>query len=494
MFKRLLLALVLSLIGTSAWAQNPQCPTRPPGDSSNACANTAFVTAAVGTLPTPTNPFLFSQLSPGGSAAGFAPLALYQEIFPGVTSFDTVDSALDIPASSAIINQAAWGAYVRNRSGGNGTIGNGVGFFAAVTAETNSTATWGANLLCQTSSSRVVGSGTGRVCIGVESDMNAMNAGDDVFGFEASGNSLAQPALAIAYETFPLGTGFTWTYAYKTEDAAAIAATSFGSLASTANSLGQPSYYHWRNSSAVDETISLQASGGFFIVAGSTGFAGFDVSGGSLYLSQGFSIVGNGKLLIGTDGSNDTVVGNAAQTTVVSSLTTQGATCNSSGGALSSSATGPCPGQTIPTSALTTGTSGSSPTAGQLGETITNTGSAGVSIGNNTVVTLATVTLSAGDWNCSGQTQITFGVSTVATSNNIGITSTPVSFPAFPAGIVDTYAAATTSASVPNVFPYYIETVIVRPTTSTSYSLVVQIAHSAGTVTGQGYLQCVRQD
>ena len=40
MFKWLLLLLLLA---TPAWAQNPTCPTRPVGDSSNACASTAFV-------------------------------------------------------------------------------------------------------------------------------------------------------------------------------------------------------------------------------------------------------------------------------------------------------------------------------------------------------------------------------------------------------------------------------------------------------------------
>jgi hypothetical protein len=47
--KKLLLALGLWLGLTSgALAQNPTCPTRPPGDSSNACASTAFVGNAVG--------------------------------------------------------------------------------------------------------------------------------------------------------------------------------------------------------------------------------------------------------------------------------------------------------------------------------------------------------------------------------------------------------------------------------------------------------------
>lgn len=54
MFKRLLLALALSIIATVAVADcgptNPNCivPTRPPGDSTNAAASTAFVQNAVG--------------------------------------------------------------------------------------------------------------------------------------------------------------------------------------------------------------------------------------------------------------------------------------------------------------------------------------------------------------------------------------------------------------------------------------------------------------
>jgi len=46
-----LLGLLFLLLASPAWAQNPTCPTRPTGDSSNACASTAFVQGAV------TNPF-----------------------------------------------------------------------------------------------------------------------------------------------------------------------------------------------------------------------------------------------------------------------------------------------------------------------------------------------------------------------------------------------------------------------------------------------------
>lgn len=41
--RKFLLAALLALGVSPAWAQNPQCPTRPIGDSTNACASTAFV-------------------------------------------------------------------------------------------------------------------------------------------------------------------------------------------------------------------------------------------------------------------------------------------------------------------------------------------------------------------------------------------------------------------------------------------------------------------
>lgn len=52
MFKKLLLAALLAFLALApADAQNPQCPNRPAGDSTNACANTRFVTQAIAALP-----------------------------------------------------------------------------------------------------------------------------------------------------------------------------------------------------------------------------------------------------------------------------------------------------------------------------------------------------------------------------------------------------------------------------------------------------------
>lgn len=47
--RKFLLATLLALGTSSAWAQNPTCPTRPVGDNSNACASTAFVQTALAT-------------------------------------------------------------------------------------------------------------------------------------------------------------------------------------------------------------------------------------------------------------------------------------------------------------------------------------------------------------------------------------------------------------------------------------------------------------
>src|SRR6266478_354734 len=68
--KRFLLTVGLWLSLTcSAWAQNPTCPTRPAGDSSNACSSTAFVQGAIsggGALSEPANT-VFSGPTSGGN-------------------------------------------------------------------------------------------------------------------------------------------------------------------------------------------------------------------------------------------------------------------------------------------------------------------------------------------------------------------------------------------------------------------------------------------
>lgn len=288
--RKLLLALALSLIGTAAWAQNPQCPTRPPSDASNACASTQFVaTAVAGGTTTP----------PGGTS--------------GQVQYN---------------NAGAFGGFTFS---GDITVVSSTGVATLVTVNSN-VGTFG----------------------------NATNVGQ--YTVNAKGLITAASNVPI---TFPVTSVF---------------------------------------------------------------------------------------------GRTGTVVATSGDYT---------------------------------TAQLTTGTSGSSPSTGQLGETITNLGSSGVSIGNGTVVTLATVTLSAGDWNCYSTSTITYTSATGVTTDNMGITATPVSFPAFPAGISTSFASSSING---NIEAFSVPSVIFHLTTSTSVSTVRQLAHTGGTITGQGYLQCVRQD
>lgn len=100
MFKKALL-LALVLFATHALAQNPTCPTRPAGDSTNACASTAFVQGAFGSgvtsfngrtgavLPA-TNDYNFNQiagtvaLSQGGLGGSQAAATANQiPVYPG---------------------------------------------------------------------------------------------------------------------------------------------------------------------------------------------------------------------------------------------------------------------------------------------------------------------------------------------------------------------------------------------------------------------------
>mgnify|MGYP000969721854 FL=1 len=60
MFRIVLLLLALVFSATPAAAQNPTCPTRPSGDTSNACASTAFVNGMIGAIFT--TPHTWTQL------------------------------------------------------------------------------------------------------------------------------------------------------------------------------------------------------------------------------------------------------------------------------------------------------------------------------------------------------------------------------------------------------------------------------------------------
>lgn len=76
--RKLLLAAALALASTVAQAQNPQCPTRPAGDNTNACASTAFVQNSVGT-PALAHTHIFVG-NASNAAANFGTLATFSDV------------------------------------------------------------------------------------------------------------------------------------------------------------------------------------------------------------------------------------------------------------------------------------------------------------------------------------------------------------------------------------------------------------------------------
>lgn len=118
MFKRIGLALLLTLWSSLAFAQgNPTCPTRPSNDSSNACASTAFVKNSGSIFP-PATPVTRATLQAAINAAEAAGGGTVQ-IPGGIWSIDTTAGCISI--TSSVIVQGVGAAA---DSAGGGTILN----------------------------------------------------------------------------------------------------------------------------------------------------------------------------------------------------------------------------------------------------------------------------------------------------------------------------------------------------------------------------------
>lgn len=90
MFRKFLLAAAFLIVSAgAAAAQNVTCPTRPTGDSTNACASTAFVQGAVGSTGLPATTDLYKGTGTAGQAAAATPGTDYvipsQLQFPDLT-------------------------------------------------------------------------------------------------------------------------------------------------------------------------------------------------------------------------------------------------------------------------------------------------------------------------------------------------------------------------------------------------------------------------
>lgn len=106
--KKIILALAALLLATNvAWAQNPTCPDRPKGDSTNACANTRFVITNGATLTpgTVTNQWLRWD----GSAWGASTTLLPNSAAQGDLMFGSAANTFSTLAKSTSV-----GRYIKN--------------------------------------------------------------------------------------------------------------------------------------------------------------------------------------------------------------------------------------------------------------------------------------------------------------------------------------------------------------------------------------------
>lgn len=139
--RRTLLALALLCIAAPALAQNPQCPTRPFGDSTNACASTSFVQQAVtGAFAPIPNAVLITSPSavPGWATTLPSGLTIPAPIINGAATYNstvpTMGTGTFAPTHTATCNYSGNFGAMGNPSCWNftanvaaGTIGNPTG-------------------------------------------------------------------------------------------------------------------------------------------------------------------------------------------------------------------------------------------------------------------------------------------------------------------------------------------------------------------------------
>lgn len=105
--KRLLPALALCFLSSGAFAQT--CPTRPVGDSSNACASTAFVAQAASTLPLPNTKIYVGDITGHAAAvamSGDCTIANTGAVTCSKLSGSVINGAIKLNGSG-VISQAA---------------------------------------------------------------------------------------------------------------------------------------------------------------------------------------------------------------------------------------------------------------------------------------------------------------------------------------------------------------------------------------------------
>jgi hypothetical protein len=139
-------------------------------------------------------------------------------------------------------------------------------------------------------------------------------------------------------------------------------------------------------------------------------------------------------------------------------------------------------------------TTNDSVNTGAVGEYVTGTTAANTtSLSTNTSANVGAgtnITLSAGDWDCTGVVNFTFGATTSVTNLSGGVSTTTATLPA-----QDSFFDFETSAIVPTaskVMTWVCPTVRLSLAGSTSVFLVTQATFSVSTITVGGTIRCRR--
>lgn len=145
---------------------------------------------------------------------------------------------------------------------------------------------------------------------------------------------------------------------------------------------------------------------------------------------------------------------------------------------------------TINSQPITSGVSdGSSAPAGSVGEIVTATVSSGaaVSLSNNTPGNVASIVLSAGDWDCSGVVDYALTTATVSLMQS-GISNTSATFAA-----QDTYMALPVALTlVSPIIQHLPPNVRMSISSPVTLYLVGQMAFSVGSIKAYGTIRCRR--
>jgi hypothetical protein len=213
---------------------------------------------------------------------------IYNSIFPGVSVQDGIQSVLSIPTTATVTGGNAIAAYLDNGVATSSGGRNGVLFFGAGRCTVDGSACWGINTLLQDATTRVVGTGSGRILVN-EFDFNVVNPNTQVIGLSVGGNSLAQSNNAIAFIANTLGAGgpYKWQTGFYCIDGAVsanclVAGPIDASGTSTKSTKILQQYF---NGSAVRKTVTIQSDTNR--IAFTTDDAGMNLTVGSTGVNSG---------------------------------------------------------------------------------------------------------------------------------------------------------------------------------------------------------------